>query len=220
MNIFSINEFSSIKTKCPQIEGGGYFYFIDFGESVKIGCSQNPFNRIYAIRSNAEKYGKQKIIRCFVSDVHSNYKANEKVLHRRYADLRKPNTELFDISFDFLLSEYHQHVEYEQVCSTNTDTKPKEELIKEKLDTVLPNGHTLRECAEMTELVFNMEDSKRDYMIVLVSIIAKQRELEEQGHEYGAMYMKMIRRYFESLSYLVCDTSTKESLASRQAEKK
>jgi hypothetical protein len=78
----------------------GHFYVVEFGDAVKIGSTNNPYNRYMAFIREGEKYGKSRIGRFGVSSRHTNYRENEKALHKIYADHRRKGTELFDIKFE------------------------------------------------------------------------------------------------------------------------
>ena len=78
----------------------GHFYVVEYGDAVKIGSTNNPYNRYSAFVREGEKYGKAKIGRFAVSPRHTNYRENEKALHKIYADRRRQGTELFDIRFE------------------------------------------------------------------------------------------------------------------------
>lgn len=78
----------------------GHFYVVEFGDMVKIGSTNNPYNRYMAFVREGEKYGKTKIGRFAVSPRHTNYRENEKALHKIHADKRKEGTELFDMKFE------------------------------------------------------------------------------------------------------------------------
>lgn len=82
----------------------GHFYIVEFGDMVKIGSTNNPYNRYMAFVREGEKYGKTKIGRFAVSARHTNYRENERALHKIYSSKRKEGTELFNVKFEDVIN--------------------------------------------------------------------------------------------------------------------
>ena len=81
----------------------GYVYALEYGDMLKIGSTQNVRSRIQAISAQARKYS--NIITgefCF-SEAHIEYRANERILHKAFADKRIKGTELFRMTLDDFL---------------------------------------------------------------------------------------------------------------------
>ena len=78
----------------------GFIYGIEFGYFVKIGCSQNPANRLMALRRQVCKSQGLSPGRMVISPPCSNYKELEQVAHIEFRDGRLPGSELFVVDFD------------------------------------------------------------------------------------------------------------------------
>ena len=78
----------------------GVVYILEYGENVKIGCTNQPFTRYRTLKHNAEDYGNVKIGKILLSEAHTNYRRNESILHKIFQGYRILNTELFNVSFD------------------------------------------------------------------------------------------------------------------------
>lgn len=83
----------------------GYFYILEYGRWVKIGSTKNPIERYSSLKRTAEKYGSATLGRIGISKPHTNYKESEQILHKRFYQYRISGSELFDVSFDTILSE-------------------------------------------------------------------------------------------------------------------
>ena len=82
----------------------GYFYVLECGEQVKIGSTKNPEKRLKTLYNNFDKYGNIQAGRFAISQAHSNFRKNEKILHSIFEDYRVRKTELFKIDFDSAVS--------------------------------------------------------------------------------------------------------------------
>ena len=89
----------------------GFFYALEYGDFVKIGSTKNPYERLRALRKNAE-YNSLSIGRIAISPAHTNYRENEKELHKLFGNSRNGNTELFKISLDDFISRYSDSIKY------------------------------------------------------------------------------------------------------------
>ena len=96
--LITVHELKQIKRE----KGLGYFYIIEYGNGVKIGNTDNPYNRYKTIEHLALHYGDTAIGRMFLSYAHSNYIQNERLLHKHfsYCRLYGDKSERFDIKFD------------------------------------------------------------------------------------------------------------------------
>lgn len=101
LQIFNNAEFGRVK-ELERSNGNvyiGFYYFLEWGDLVKIGCSKKPYKRLMALKRMAENYGGLCIGRIGISQGHTNFAENEKILHKHFADYRHNDTELFSISF-------------------------------------------------------------------------------------------------------------------------
>ena len=100
LQIFNNEQFGQVKEleRANRNNYIGFYYFLEWGNVVKIGCSKKPYQRLLALKRTA-KYGGLCIGRIGISQGHTNYAENEKILHKHFADYRKNDTELFSISF-------------------------------------------------------------------------------------------------------------------------
>ncbi|MCW6653642.1 phage antirepressor KilAC domain-containing protein [Aerococcaceae bacterium NML210727] len=105
LQVFKHEQFGEIKKMYPDKKDYfGYIYVLEYGNSLKIGSTNNPYARIARLKSNAEKYGKQLIGRVALSTPHTNFRDVEKRLHQIFADFRKEGTELFNLDLEDVLS--------------------------------------------------------------------------------------------------------------------
>lgn len=114
LKIYRLEEIQNLKELGDKRTNGylGYFYVIEWGDNVKIGSTANPFQRIKELTRAACKYGNVTIGGIAFSPPHTNYRANETALHRRFADARIGDTELFDVSFGVVVREASEAVTY------------------------------------------------------------------------------------------------------------
>lgn len=114
LQIFNNNEFGEIKTieKENKDKYTGFFYVLEWDNFVKIGSTKNPYQRIMALKRNAETYGKSKLGRVAFSIPHTNYEKNERKLHKEFCSFRKAGSELFNISFDEIISNIPKDIDY------------------------------------------------------------------------------------------------------------
>lgn len=101
IQIFSNPQFGEIKQIDSTVKDTyyGFVYACEYGMTVKIGSTNQPYNRLMALIRQAESYGALKIGRFAITQMHTNYKANEKLLHNKFSVYRQEGTELFNIDF-------------------------------------------------------------------------------------------------------------------------
>lgn len=102
LKFYDFNDLVKLK---PQ-EYYGYFYIIEFGNYIKIGCTRKPYERIRSLKSQLENYSDGKLGRIIFSNECVNYTENEYLLHTHFKEFRKFNTELFDLSIEEFLGKY------------------------------------------------------------------------------------------------------------------
>jgi hypothetical protein len=108
----------------------GYVYAVEFGDHVKIGCTDNPINRIHSLASMARNYCFTGIGRIAVSPAHANYRENEFLLHTTFSEKRIESGELFDISFESSVDAL-SNIKYKPHTSkTKDDIKRLFEIVK------------------------------------------------------------------------------------------
>lgn len=109
LKFYDFNDLVKLK---PQ-EYYGYFYIIEFGKYIKIGCTRKPYERIKSLKNQLENYSDGKLGRIIFSNECVNYTENEYILHTHFKEFRKLNTELFDLSIEEFLDEYNNiYVEF------------------------------------------------------------------------------------------------------------
>lgn len=104
IKIFENPEFGKVK----DIEKGlmdyfGIVYLLEYGDSLKIGSSKVPYQRLMQLKRNATNYDDTKLGRVAITRPHTNYRENEKRLHSLFESKRKSKTELFDLKLDDVL---------------------------------------------------------------------------------------------------------------------
>jgi len=81
----------------------GYCYAIEYNNKIKIGCTKDIKTRYKCLNSQYQKYGNGGTKKISFSNLHINYKENEKILHKFFDIHRIPNTELFNLELnDFI----------------------------------------------------------------------------------------------------------------------
>lgn len=125
MYVFSINELEDLKNiekNTPHLFG--YFYVLEYGCDLKIGCTRRPYSRIREFITNI-RYDNITLGRFAISTPHINYRKNERMLHLVFSDTRRVGTELFHIDFDSCLC-IIDHTEITYDC-----TAPDERITEE-----------------------------------------------------------------------------------------
>jgi hypothetical protein len=112
IEIYNADEFEKMK-EIKTADFMGYVYVIDCGNVVKIGQTSNPYKRISNLKIILENYGNLKMLRIGVSKAHTNYRTNETILHKMFADKRVENTELFRVSFGDVVTKIVLDLRYE-----------------------------------------------------------------------------------------------------------
>lgn len=100
LQIFKNEEFGEIRTMDIKMKDFmGTFYILEYGSFLKIGSSKRPYKRLKQLERQATKYADLVVGKFAISVPHTNYKDNEKQLHKLFANCRKQGTELFEINF-------------------------------------------------------------------------------------------------------------------------
>lgn len=120
LKIFENKEFSLIKQieKDRKNDYVGFVYVLEWGDAIKIGSTLHPYQRLIALKRQAEKYGKIKLGRFALTIEHTNYKENEKSLHKHFQQYRITDTELFNIPIQRVVSEISECVTYLDASET------------------------------------------------------------------------------------------------------
>lgn len=94
---YKINDFQKEKPN-PVM---GIVYAVEYNKGFsKIGMSSIPAERVPTIKHYISDYMQFPVNRIMISQWHTNYKENEKKLHKMFSDCRLPNTELFSVGID------------------------------------------------------------------------------------------------------------------------
>lgn len=114
LHIFNNEEFGDIRIleKGNKDKYTGFFYILEWNNIVKIGSTKNPYQRVLALKRTAEKYGSDKLGRIALSIPHTNYRDNERILHKFFSNCRKPDAELFNMEFEEVISKIPANLEY------------------------------------------------------------------------------------------------------------
>lgn len=94
----------------PNMYNGGYVYFLEYGNYIKIGSTQNPYQRIKQLIGTATNYADLKVGRIMITSEHTNFRTNELLYHKKYSQVRKGNTELFSISLEDIISDTNENI--------------------------------------------------------------------------------------------------------------
>ena len=76
----------------------GYVYAIEYGHGVKIGCTTKLKSRIKSIKRDAKNYSDLHAGAFAYSQPHTNYRENEKLLHKFFEADRVKRSERFSFS--------------------------------------------------------------------------------------------------------------------------
>ena len=96
--------------------GMGYVYFISDGGFVKIGKSHKPKMRVCSIIYEM----KIKSPKIFVSDAHSNYSENEKLLHELFS-IERVKGEWFRLDIEKVAAENYTFLIVDNVIENNIE---------------------------------------------------------------------------------------------------
>ena len=108
MKIYDISELEKLKElKYLQHDKDkrGYLYILkylakDNIDTIKIGVTINPYDRISSLVKTTKNYGFSSIEKIAITKPHSNYYKSEKNMHEYFASKRKEGCEIFNISFE------------------------------------------------------------------------------------------------------------------------
>ena len=78
----------------------GVIYAVEYGDLVKIGCTRNPKIRLFALKSQCEKYSNKRFGRVLISEFHCGYSGTEHELHAAFSPKRITDTELFTVTLE------------------------------------------------------------------------------------------------------------------------
>lgn len=101
LKIFEKDEFLRIKDFQKEKPNAvmGIVYAIEYGDGFsKIGMSSVPANRTLTLKHYISDYMQYPVNRIMITTWHTNYRQNEKKLHKEFSDCRIPNTELFSVN--------------------------------------------------------------------------------------------------------------------------
>ena len=108
MKVFELKDLNLIQ----QIEKShsnsymGFVYILELGNMVKIGSTYQPYQRLIALKRQAEKYGNIELGKFALSKEHTNYIENENMMHEHFKKFRKDGTELFNISMECAIEKF------------------------------------------------------------------------------------------------------------------
>lgn len=167
----------------PPQKGYGYVYAMEVGDFVKIGCTTKPDKRFAQIRHGATGYGGVDVGRFAVSASVKNFYEWEANLHRKFQNLRKPNTELFSIPFEAAVRSLVREGEKEGISdefeiwdsSANTPTHPNA-IYKNRL------------ASQIFVLLISM--AYKRFVYTSISALRGIGDLEEEDVLFGLSYLR------------------------------
>lgn len=124
--IYNSDNVNEIKILKPSNKYMGYVYLLEWNDMIKIGYTRNPYQRYNDLKSHAENYSNAQIGKFVLFKEHTNYKQNEYKLHQYFKDYRKPDTELFAVKIEQVLSEIHNIISF---LNETKKYKEKDEMI-------------------------------------------------------------------------------------------
>lgn len=175
INIFTSEEFGTIRTieKKNQNKHTGFFYILEWDDLVKIGSTQNPYQRIMALKRTAETYGRSKLGRVAFSKPHTNYTSNEKRLHKYFSKYRQKGSELFNITFNKAINNIPNDIEY---LDESKEIDKKAEIFLNEMKHFIT--HDNQSIKEQTQQV------KREQELMLSDIIQLTMSEDENVDEF------------------------------------
>ena len=88
----------------------GYYYILEVGNQIKVGSTNNLYERYRTLIRTFDKYGNNKTGRFCISTIpHTNYEENEKLIQDYLSDFRVEGTELFDVFFDSVVKNLNSY---------------------------------------------------------------------------------------------------------------
>lgn len=117
-------------------EKRGYLYILKYSakdniDTIKIGVTINPYNRISSLSKTTNNYGFSNIEKIAITKPHSNYYKSEKNMHEYFSSKRKEGCEIFNISFEDALNVVENLLYNKQIKVDNFI--PDEEYFKTEL---------------------------------------------------------------------------------------
>ena len=82
----------------------GIVYFLEYGNLLKIGFTNRPYQRMGSLKRSAVNYADLPISRVAIGFKGTNYRKIENAFHKKLHEYRKAGTELFDISLEDAIS--------------------------------------------------------------------------------------------------------------------
>lgn len=82
----------------------GIVYFLEYGNLLKIGCTNRPYQRMGNLKRSAVNYADLTISRVAIGFKGTNYRKIENAFHKALHEYRKDGTELFNISLEDAIS--------------------------------------------------------------------------------------------------------------------
>lgn len=135
-DIKELEKLKELKNFQRDEEKRGYLYILKYSakddvDTIKIGVTINPYDRISGLSKTTNNYGFSNIEKIAITTPHSNYYKSERNMHEYFASKRKEGCEIFNISFDKALSVVEKLL-YNKQIKIN-DCIPNEEYIRTEL---------------------------------------------------------------------------------------
>ena len=193
LKIFEKEELTKLKEVCKQTpEYFGYFYLLEFGNRIKIGCSKNPYQRYMTLKKEAEDYGNTKLGRIAISRPHTNYSQNETLLHKVFFEKRVNGTELFDLDLDDVIAGIPDGLQFSEIFSSND---PSLEKLK---------GFLLGEDSKENYVIREEEHITLDYLDIILGS-TRPVHIKEIAEDYGMEYNDFVEVLVHLGVYVVDD---------------
>lgn len=168
VRIFEKKNFSQIKDFQKEKPNAvmGVVYAIEYsGGYCKIGMSSFPADRTSVLKHYISDYMQKQVRKIMISEWHTNYRKNEKLLHEAFSDCRIPNTELFSVCVE----EIALHILNEGILLEDRseeileEIKRESDLLIEFVKSVMRGDYVKKEKSEerfnFSEMYDNMLES-------------------------------------------------------------
>lgn len=83
----------------------GFVYAIEYGDGIKIGSTKSVRNRLSNIISHAGLYSDIETGEFCFSEAHRNFRENERIIHKAFANRRLGKSERFQMTLDDFFKE-------------------------------------------------------------------------------------------------------------------
>ena len=86
----------------------GYVYVIEYGNYIKVGCTQNPHRRVQELFEHAQ-YRRMYVGKIAITAQTKDFRELESKIHKHFKEQRVRNLELFTVKFDKAVAEISEY---------------------------------------------------------------------------------------------------------------